>query len=528
MSVHQQLVNFNKIFSQLTKPPVIVNDLHTATEEDKEDLNRKIYTLYDSGVMDTIASCECGKITGDFNIGVICSSCNSAVTSPSEDDLDPLLWIRTPDEIESLFNPHVWLILNEFFCIGSFSLIRYIADTTYNPPKEMDVVAKLHEAGIQRGYNWLVQNFWFVIEKLSSLSNFAKDDKSISLGEVMRMLTEYKDCIFCNYLPLPNRALLVIEKTNVGKFVDEVYANVINAIQMIASIDIGKNSKKTEPSTASVQDLLYTTDPNDIDDDSYPELLPQAMSLKRKENRVAKMLTRLAAFYNTYYKNNFAKKAGIFRKHIYASRAHFSARSVIVSITEPHEYDEFHIPWTTGIAVLRYHLLNKLEKRGYLPNQALALLNDYARRYHPLLDELFKELIEESVYVNPDTGQYQKGIVCSVCRNPSLWRGSIVRLRITKVKPDPKQLCFSLSILAVRSLNADFDGDAIGMMLALDDVMADALNVHRGAYNVFDVSRPRQLSDTMAIPKPVVANINRWYNDTVESQPTAEMDRFLV
>ena len=87
-------------------------------------------------------------------------------------------------------------------------------------------------------------------------------------------------------------------------------------------------------------------------------------------------------------------------------------------------------------------------------NQAIEFINNYARRYHPKLDDIFKELINESVNIDKETGIITNGIPCVLIRNPSLARGSALKLRITQVKPDPETLTMSLSILSVVSLNA--------------------------------------------------------------------------
>ena len=74
------------------------------------------------------------------------------------------------------------------------------------------------------------------------------------------------------------------------------------------------------------------------------------------------------------------------------------------------------------------------------------------------------------------------------------------------------------------------DGDAIGLLLCLDGVMAKEVNRLQPHYNVTDMSKPRSISNVMAIPKPVIANINNWYYDKVPftTQQQSQMDRFLV
>lgn len=74
--------------------------------------------------------------------------------------------------------------------------------------------------------------------------------------------------------------------------------------------------------------------------------------------------------------------------------------------------------------------------------------------------------------------------------------------------------------------NKDFDGDAVGVQFILDDSLNKELSRHQPHYNVLSLNAPRNISNVMAIPKPVIAGINRWYHDN-ETTP-GDMDRFLV
>ena len=539
MSIYQRLINLDTVFKQLEKPPIIINDLQTSTEEEKAELNKRIYTLYDSGVMTTVARCECGKLTGDYSLGLTCHVCNTEVVSPLYQDLEPILWIRAPKGVSKLMNPHVWFLLNRAFSISNFSLIRWVCDPSYAPPRELKEVKVLNEMGIKRGYNHFVDNFRGVVEILSNLKTFSRGPKAENIAWIHRMINEYPDCIFSQYLPVPNRLLLVIEDTNMGRYADHVYFGVIDAIQMVASIDTvrtrGKKKKKPEPAgKVNASDILGGGDePEFINLTEQgalasPDFLEDNTSVRRKEIRTVKMLHGLALFYNNYYKDNLGSKPGLVRKHIFSARVNFSCRAVITSITEPHVYDELIMPWTAAVGTLRFHILNKLTKRGFQANYAIEFINNYARLYHPLLDEIFTELIEEAVHTDPETGELLRGIPVTLCRNPSLGRGSVVRLRVTKIRKDPSIWSLGLSIMNVNTLNADFDGDAVGVILMLDGVMTDATTPLLPHKNIYDMSKPRALSSAATIPKPVAANFNHWYYQAQTPENNQKMQRFLV
>jgi len=414
MGVSLKLVNFTELFNTATKTPIIINDFQESSEGDKEVINNLIYTTYSGDLLSNVPVCECGELVGEYNVGVMCGNCRTIVKSTIDSDLDPILWIRAPDGVSGLMNPVVWTMLNEHFTCSGFSIIRWLTDTIYKPqvktPLIMDAVMDL---GIPRGWNTFVENFDDIMSKLFDIKGFRARRGVPEPLELL--LKEQRQCVFSQYLPLPNRSLLVIEETNVGTYVDPIITGAVDAIRTMVGID----------------SVLSTH------------------NVRMKENRTVKTISQLAIFYDDLVRTTLAKKEGIFRKHIFGTRSHFSFRGVISSLTEPHQYDEIHIPWGIGISVFRIHLVNKLLRRGFNPNSAIALLNEHAQKYSSLLDELFQTLIAESP---------NKGISCILQRNPSLERASAQAVFITKVKTDPLIPTISLSILIVKGFNADFDG----------------------------------------------------------------------
>lgn len=329
-------------------------------------------------------------------------------------DLEPLLWIRAPTGVISLMNPLVWTMLNEKFTKSSFSIIQWLCDTTYKPQVKIPVIMEdVLNLGIARGWNNFVSNFDSIIAALFEIKGFRAKKGIPDPLEIL--LKQSRDCVFSQFLPLPNRSLLVIEETNTGTYADPIITGAVDAIRTMVGID----------------SILSNH------------------TVRMKENRTVKTISQLAEFYDELAKNTLAKKEGIFRKHIFGTRSHFSFRGVISSLTEKHNYDEIHIPWGIGISVFRIHLVNKLFKLGYTPNNAIGFLNEHAQKYHPLLDQLFNELISESPAPGPN---------CIMQRNPSLERGSAQSVYITKVKTDPNIPTVSMSILTVKGLNADYDG----------------------------------------------------------------------
>lgn len=361
MPVYQKLLNFNDVFAHLTEPPIIINDLVNVSEEDKEMIKEMVTTRYSSDMISLLPSCRCGMSKGEFSVGVTCKYCNTIVKSSIENEIEPTIWFRKPNGVSKLVNPIIWIMLKNRFRKSGFNIIQWLTDTGYRPTvRQPAVITKIIEAGIQRGYNNFVEHFDIIIAYLFNLKDFQLKKDVVDYLKII--IDERKDCIFSDYIPLPNKALLIIEKTKLGIYVDPIITEAIDAIEMLVSID--KNFHDQNP--------------------------------RVKENRTAKSLSKLAVFYEKFFKTNLSPKAGQFRRHIYGSRTNFSFRAVITSLTDTHSYDEIHVPWGIGLTAFRPHVLNKLLRMGMDNNSAIGLILGHVEKFHPLLNKILKELISES------------------------------------------------------------------------------------------------------------------------------------
>lgn len=409
MSVYQELVNFDEIFSTLSTQPVIINDMADASEEDKERIKNHIYTKYDNDMLSSLPTCECGQLTGAVNVGLHCDNCNTHVQVPLEQDIEPILWMRAPRGVNALINPTIWLMLSDRFTQSGFDIIQWLCDSTYRPSvRTPEVITQIEDAGILRGYNNFIVNFFPIIDFLFNLKTFKRKNNTL-----LELIYANQNKIFSQYIPLPNKAILVIEENASTTYVDPIVIGAVDAIQTISSIDSAHSQT----------------------------------SVRVKENRTVKTIAKLAEFYDVFCRDSLAQKGGIFRKHIFGTRSHFSFRAVISSITDVHDYEEVHIPWSIAVSAFKIHLVNKLGKQGMNAHDATRYLNIHAAKYSDRLNDIFHELIKE-----PANG---KGIPVMVQRNPSLMRGSAQLCFITKVKTQVQDPTVGISILITKGMNAD-------------------------------------------------------------------------
>lgn len=493
MGVFLQLVNQDEVFNHFSsKEPIIINDLSDTSEEEKEHIYNLIFTKYDlinSDLLSNIPSCDCGNTVGVDKLGdgkyikaVVCPDCHTEVTAPHQRDLEPLIWLRAPKGVTALINPTVWTMIAERFEKSNFDVMRWIVDVNYKSAvKEPPVMEYIRKANIPRGYNNFVENFDQIMDFMFNLKFYSKK----KLAPLKQLLQEQRDCIFSKYMPLPNRSLLVLEDTNHGSYTDATAPVAVDAILMMVGIDA-----------------------------------PLSVHSERvKENRTIKMIIQTAQYYDETMRTVLAKKEGIFRKHIYGTRAHFSFRAVISSKTNWHHYREVDIPWAIGIAVFELHLKNKLMRDGMTPQEADAFLLEHTNKYHPKIDEYFQMFIERSPFV---------GVPIVLQRNPSLARSSAQALFITKVKTDVADQTIGMSIIIVVGFNADFDGDQLNGTLSLDFVTATELERLAPHQSVFDMNAPRTVSRNLSIPKTVIATISNWIHWDEPEQADPEVLRRMA
>jgi hypothetical protein len=365
--VYLKLIDYNQLIHQLTVEPVFLNDLDTSSKEGREHLTNLVRSNYDGDSLSIIPSCECGAMTGERRKGRRCPECNTVVVSVAEKPIESNVWIRTPIGVDTLMNPMAWTILADAFTSSGLNILEWICDTQYQPPEsQMFVIERLREYGIgdtfaDRGWNYFCNNFDLIIDILIS-QKFCRKTNRDYRDAVFTFYRENRDKFFTPFLPIPNKIAFVTEKTAVGTYADNGMKSAQDAIQTIVSID------ETEGGTTQ----------------------------RSKENKAFRAVMQLAAYYDHHCRTVIGKKEGWFRKHVFGTRVPYAGRAVITSLSEHHDYDELHIPWTFAVSIFRVHLTNKLFRLGFTPREANRKIIRAANVWDPLIAELFKQLIAEA------------------------------------------------------------------------------------------------------------------------------------
>lgn len=494
MPLSLKLLSLDQMFHSSKVEPIILNDLHSKTEEDREYFNNLVKETYTSDVVSVLPRCACGELRGEHLVGEVCDVCGTVVKQSIEDDINPSLWFRRPDGVEKLMNPIVWMMLDSRFTKSNFRVLVWITDRNYRSSSKVpESVKELIQMGIPRGYNNFVQNFSWFMEFLFNHADFRyQKSKTSFIHDMLEITHPSRDplqqlihdnigIIFSDFIPVLNRCLLVLEQHALGLYLDSSILNIKDALNTMLSID---------------QDH-YNRTPANI------------------ENRTAKILVMLGDYYTSLFRKHISPKPGMLRKHTLGSRTNHSFRAVITSHEEIHDHDEIWIPWCVAMTVFQLHILNRLMNKKALAkllgkkdgcekmthNEALGFIYAHVYKYHPLLDRIMQELISES---------RGGSIPCLAQRNPSLMQGSAQLVRITRVKTDADNTTVSMSDLIAPAMNADYDGDELNFQLAVDEFMAEKFYAFSPFFNLLLLDKPLEISKNASMSDPIIASVSDW------------------
>jgi len=359
LSNYIDIPDFDTVFTKVVKP-VVLNDVPYQTEEDRAAFNSLILTTYESDVLGSVPTCACGHTKYGFKENKYCDNCNTPVTYPAEGNIDMRTWIRVPDGIDGFIVPEVWVQLNTHLG-GSYSIMEYLTNSRAKVPSNLTKESQkkikyLESIGWERGLNYFIRNFDKFLEILPILTK----NKALDYCYFLKAI---RNKIFPKYLPVPTKAMLIVENTQTGAWADKrSITGAIDACRTIANISMPRSKPLTD---------------NQI------------------ETKVVSVIANLVAYHVATIKGTFCLKKGWFRGQLYCSRSHFCMRAVITSLNVPHSYSEIHVPWAQGLEMLKVHIVSKLMQRNFSSKRAYDLVENSGNMYNKLIDEIIQELINE-------------------------------------------------------------------------------------------------------------------------------------
>ncbi len=431
-TIFQPINLTEEFYKQDLNKVVIINDLPNHTEQDRKNFDFLIKEIFSSDMIAVMPRCNpaCGETQGQHMVGEVCPKCNTEVRQAIETDIRPIIWFRKPKGIVSLLAPDFLIMLKHRFSKRGYDIIQWFMDRSYAiQGTKPEIIHRLTVHGFNRGYNYFIENIDHIVGWLMEQPEFKSNrnqDKQYrdmilpgvptteeTLSVYMR---DYRSCIFTDYLPLPNRALLVVEKTPYRNYMESHVLDFFNTMNTMLSIDR----------------------------DHYDQKLTSI------ENRTARILTMFSQSMEDYVETNIQIKEGLARKHLYGGRANFAFRAVITSHEELADFDEIHIPWGVAMTVWELHIMAYLMNKDYVHggmslNQATEFHLGHIGKYSPILDAIMTDMLESTP---------GKCFYSLMQRNPSLLPGSALLCRITRIKKNPEDASVSISDLLCSSMNA--------------------------------------------------------------------------
>lgn len=368
MAITARIINLDELFTTTPHQPIILNQFDISTDLDKEEINRMLLSRFGSDFLELEPSCDGGHLHGGYLEGQICPICQTRVVAMTERPLETAVWLGLPKGVKAFIHPKIYAILNAALTLSKFSILEHLVNPSVHAVETRNPqVKKYLRLGIPRGINYFVDHFDEIIRTLADENILQKDirDKQGALGRVntlLLFLAEYRQHIFCQHLPMPTKLLMITEKTLTTTFASKNMFLALNAARTISS-------------TASNEEHL---------------------AIKTLQSRAMKANALMAEYSEACFKDFYDSKDGWFRQHVFGTRSHFTYRAVINSLSEPHRYDEIHIPWSLGVMVFRLHLNAKLLMKGWSIREAQTHLDEHTLRYSRTLDRLFQELIAEA------------------------------------------------------------------------------------------------------------------------------------
>jgi hypothetical protein len=507
-----KILNLGELYQQ-TRNPIFINDLGVLTVEEREKFDQMIMLTCHGDVMSDEPACTCRHLSGwhlydeDLAEQEVCDRCHDPVELYSTTSLENKLWFRAPQGVELLINPALFWMITDNFRKQGFSVIEYLINPNYNirnVPKTLErdlafakqLVEKYCEG--YRSYNAFIKNFFQILQEL-----FNHRPKTPTMIDLWLVIEDCRktDRIFTPYIPLPNRAILIQEKP-VGQhgpsktYFDDTLVGALDVFRTMGGID------------REVCDVR-----------------PRA-----KEARTARALIMLGSFYTEFFGKFLASKPGVIRRSCLGSRNGHSFRNVIVGRAHNIRHDEVHIPWVSAVGVFRQHLYGIFIRRGLSWSTIEAMFQ--VASSPPLPGNQFHEMAFREFNLAFDfllaDSHWPGEIPMWLNRNPTLPRGSIELFWITCIKRDPSDLTMGVPSNNARGFNFDYDGDQMTGILLLSVETTDAMRPLSPHMSFFDMSGPRQLSNSIDHPSTVVLNATNWYLDKRDNQPpTLEQVNFL-
>lgn len=481
-----KILNLDELFS--TTPNAITINQYLLNRTKEETI--EILCDISNDREDTVASCDCGKISGNYYDGTYCRQCSTHCQQNLFGKIKNDMWLSIPVSIKKVLNPQIYLMLARWMgTVKRKSIIELIIDR--NEPREL-IKGTPFYAGM--GFNWFYENF-------DQLVTFFASKKKGGDSFMIDLLNNAGDAIWCTKLPMMSK--------------------------LIQPITTAQNSRYADPDIKSLIKAIFTM--------GSMMLAEQIMHFNEKKIDCAFITVYLGfiEYVSKIISEKLPKKPSILRKHVFGSRYHCTGRSVAIPIIQPHEHDDIYLPWKLGIMMYKYHIITHLTKRYNVPlTEAYGKVTRALTKYDFDIDVIMQQLIGECPY---------KGLPILVNRNPSLRIAAIQLLYVVKIKPslsidpyssiidngvDVDQIndtvnryiedgTIGVSPMITKGPNLDFDGDELNLMPIFEMSEVEQFNLLRPEHRYISNRDICIDADDVTISNQQFTILNGWMQDAL-------------
>ena len=331
--------NLDQLFNDTINKRVINNSDFTNSQV-MEDFVKQFFYETDKD-LEYVSSCECGECYGTYFEGSVCPYCGTVVSSKFTTALNNVNWFDIPEHLPAVLHPVFFTIFKEW--LGKTKSIRGartkkvpIIQAILNPadtlPEELRCIVPI------QGQSYFNEHIFEILHYFLHEYKPKKGDRWNPYIEYL--IEKHKDGILTRKLPILHPSFHPLAKDGKAKTVDMTAAKIVPAWMDLSQL--GNTSRRKVVATKYVDKTLWKIYSQYID---YIELI-----IQRK----------------------LGDKFAQLRRHNTGSRIHFSARSVIVPITERHMGSEIYLPAKIAINSLKYEIINFLMKNGYSYTDAVT------------------------------------------------------------------------------------------------------------------------------------------------------------
>jgi DNA-directed RNA polymerase, beta'' subunit/160 kD subunit len=379
----------------------------------------------DENAFEELYSCKCGHTNSKYNLGLKCPKCGYPVVFKDK-NVHMTGWFKLDNY--KLIHPNIYHKLCSL--IGS---------------KRLNAILRV---------DWETETNGSPIKPIidESTRNIKKYD-NIGLFEFERRFDE-----ICEFFLQKKK-----DKIDIYEFIMENREKVFTSCFPVIPLFL-------RPIVLGDEDFMYTKL-----NTKYAQLSAKFFNVNYKHSEFDEkeekiLLTRLYSIQRNYYylcdmiMDMLNKKEGHIRNDVLGFKANFVTRSVITPLSGT-KINEVHFSYLGFLEMYKPEILNTLCKlKGITLNEADVIWKRAQIRFDKTVYKVMEYIVDNTE--------------CWILfnRNPTLNYGSILEMKITKVKPSYDDLTISVPINVLPILAADFDGDSINALSLKDIYLKKAYN----------------------------------------------------